>query len=98
MPFVRQSRESLLALRRAQARYDPVTLAALGIAVPLLGSLVLGLAMAENQIDAKTAHELGALDELFQVSFWGEDSDATARRAAILADLVVAGRLIELVR
>ena len=96
--FVAQDPDSLRALRQALTRYDPVTLAALGVAVPLLGSLVLGLAMAENQIDAKTAYELGALDEIFQVEFWGEDPEATARRAAIAADLVIAGRLMELAR
>lgn len=96
--YVQQDAGSLRALRRVLMTYDPVTLAALGIAVPLLGSLVLGLAFAENRIDARTAYELGALDELFQVEFWGEDEEATARRAGIAADLVVAGRLMELVR
>ena len=96
--FVRQDPSSLRALRHALTRYDAVTLAALGIAIPLLGSLILGLAMAENQLDAKSAYELGALDELFQVEFWGEDAEAAARRTAITADIVVAGRLMELVR
>jgi chaperone required for assembly of F1-ATPase len=96
--FVKQDPGSLRALRQALTRYDAVTLAALGIAVPLLGSLVLGLAMAENQLDPKAAYELGALDELFQAEFWGEDSEATKRRLAIAADIAVAGRLMALVR
>ncbi len=96
--YVEQDPASLRALRQPLTRYDPVILAALGIAVPLLGSLVLGLAMAENALDAKTAYELGALDELFQAEFWGEDAEATARRAGIAADIVIAGQLIELVR
>ena len=54
--------------------------------------------MAENQLDAKSAYELGALDELFQVEFWGEDAEAAARRKAIAADIEIAGRLMELVR
>ncbi len=96
--FVRQEPGSLRALRQALTRYDPVILAALGVAVPLLGSLVLGLAMAESELDPKTAYELGALDELFQVEFWGEDPEATARRTAIAADIATAGRLMALVR
>jgi len=96
--YVSQDPSSLRALRQALTRYDPVTLAALGVAVPLLGSLVLGLAMAENQLDAKTAYEIGAIDEFFQVEFWGEDSEAAARRTAIAADIALAGRLMELVR
>ena len=96
--FVRQDPGSLRALRQALTRYDPVTLAALGVAIPALGSLVLGLAMAERQLDAKTAYEIGAIDELFQVEYWGEDPEATARRAAIAADIAIAGRLMELMR
>ncbi len=96
--FVQQDPAGRQALRQVLTRYDPITLAALGVAVPLLGSLVLGLAMAENELDAQTAHELGVLEELFQVEFWGEDPDATARRTAIAADIAVAGRLMELVR
>ena len=96
--FVRQDPGSLRALRQALTRYDPVTLAALGVAIPALGSLVLGLAMAERQLDAKTAYEIGAIDELFQVEFWGEDPEAAARRAAIAADIAIAGRLMELMR
>ena len=96
--YVVQEPGSLRALRQALTRYDAVTLAALGIAVPLLGSLILGLAMAEDRLDAETAYQLGLLDELFQVEFWGEDAEAAARRASIAEDLRIAGRLMELVR
>jgi chaperone required for assembly of F1-ATPase len=95
---VRQSESSLRALRAAVARLDPVMLAGLGVAVPLLGSLVLGLALTEDRLDADTAHALGALEELFQVEFWGEDAEATARRRGIAADLAVAARLMALAR
>jgi chaperone required for assembly of F1-ATPase len=95
---VRQSESSLRALRAAVSRLDPVMLAGLGVVVPLLGSLVLGLAMTEDRLDAGTAHALGALEELFQVEFWGEDSEATARRRGIAADIAVAARLMALAR
>ena len=55
---------------------DVPALAALGVAVPAMGSLVLGLALAERRLDAATAHALGALDELFQADLWGEDVEA----------------------
>ena len=66
--------------------------------MPALGSLVLGLAMAEGRLDATSAHELGALDELFQAEAWGEDAEAAARRAAIAADVAVAARFLQLTR
>jgi len=95
---IRQHRDSVAALRRAVGALDPEVLAALGIAVPALGSLVLGLALADGRLDAAEAHALGALDEAFQAEQWGEDAEATARRAAIAADIALAGRFIALTR
>jgi chaperone required for assembly of F1-ATPase len=86
------------ALRRAVAAFDPSVLAALGIAVPALGSLVLGLALAERQLDATTAHRLSLLDELFQAEFWGVDEEADRRRRAIGADIEIAARFMQLAR
>jgi chaperone required for assembly of F1-ATPase len=95
---IRQPPDSLVALRRAVAALDLHGLAALGIAVPALGSLVLGLALAEQRLPAQEAHELGALDELFQESQWGVDQEAQRRRAAIAADVALAARYIALTR
>jgi chaperone required for assembly of F1-ATPase len=96
--YVKQHRDSVAALRRAVAGLDIAALAALGVAVPALGSLVLGLAMADGRIDAQTAHTLGVLDELFQAEAWGEDAEAAARRAAIAADIELAERFLQLTR
>jgi chaperone required for assembly of F1-ATPase len=96
--YVKQHRGSVAALRSAVAVLDIPALAALGIAVPALGSLVLGLAIAEGRLDAGTAHALGVLDELFQAEAWGEDAEAAARRAAIAADVALAVRFLQLTR
>ena len=96
--YVKQHRSSVGALRTAVAALDVPALAALGVVVPALGSLVLGLAMAEGRLDAASAHELGALDELFQAEAWGEDAEASARRAAIAADVALAARFLQLTR
>lgn len=96
--YVKQHRGSIAALRNAVASLDIAALAALGIAVPALGSLVLGLALAEGHLDAETAHELGSLDELFQVEAWGEDAEAASRRIAIAADIALAARFLQLTR
>jgi chaperone required for assembly of F1-ATPase len=96
--YVKQHRGSVAALRSAVAAFDVPALAALGVAVPAMGSLVLGLALAEGRMDAATAHALGALDELFQAEAWGEDAEAAARRAAIAADIELAERFLQLTR
>lgn len=96
--FVSQPAEALAALAAALSRYDPYALAALGVAVPALGSLVLGLALAEGALDAAEAHALATLDETFQEEFWGTDAEAQARRARVGADVAVAAHFLALLR
>ncbi len=93
---VRQSRGSIGALRRVVASHDPYALAGLGLAVPALGSLVLGVALAGGRLDADTASALGTLDELYQAEIWGEDAEAAARRRAVADDIVLAARFMAL--
>ena len=95
---VRQHRDSVNALRRVVGAYDPYMLAGLGIAVPVLGSLVLGLALAEARLGAAAAYALSALDELFQAEQWGEDEEAAKRREMVATDVAVAERFIRLAR
>jgi chaperone required for assembly of F1-ATPase len=95
---VPQSRHALRALHAAVAAFDPLVLAGLGILVPILGSLVLGLAVAEGGLDAASAHELGALDEIFQAELWGRDAEAEKRLAAVAVDIGVAARFVALAR
>lgn len=96
--YVKQHHDAIAALRRAVAALDLDALAGLGIAVPALGSLVLGLALAAGEMDAETAFTLGALDELFQAEQWGEDYEAADRRKGMRADIVLAERYIKLTR
>nr|WP_294526138.1 ATP12 family protein [uncultured Rhodopila sp.] len=96
--YVKQHHDSIAGLRRAVASQTPDVLAALGIAVPALGSLVLGLALAAGEMDGETAFTLGALDELFQAEQWGEDDEAVHRRAGIRSDILLAERYIVLTR
>lgn len=95
---VRQPEAAVEALRRALGAYDADALAALGVLVPALGSLVLGLAVAEGALTAEAAHETSLLDERFQEQLWGEDQEAAARRAAIRAELEAAARYLALTR
>lgn len=95
VPIV-QPPEARAALRAALARRNPVALAALGVAVPALGSLVLGLALAERRIGPDEAHALATLDEAFQIEEWGEDAEAAARLAAIAEDVHLAARILTL--
>lgn len=95
---VRQHPAALDALRRAVDAQGAWRLAGLGIIVPALGSVVLGLAVAQGLLDASSAHGLSLVDEDFQAELWGEDADAAARRTHIEADLLNAARFMGLAR
>lgn len=93
---VEQPRDALLALRRAVERYDDWHLAGLALAVQVSGSLVIGLALAEERLDAAGAFAAAELDESFMLERWGEDPEASRRRAGLQAELAAAERFLRL--
>jgi chaperone required for assembly of F1-ATPase len=95
---IAQDPGALALLAQAVAAYGPLSLAALGVAVPVLGSLVLGLAVAEGRLGAAQAFALATLDETFQEELWGRDALALERRRRIGEELEVAGRFLQLCR
>lgn len=95
---VAQPAASLVALRAAVAAHAVEELAALGVAVPALGSLVLGLALSAGALSAERAHALAVLDETWQEQRWGVDAEAAARRARAAAEVALAERFLALVR
>ncbi|PZW43152.1 chaperone required for assembly of F1-ATPase [Humitalea rosea] len=95
---VPQPSASLRALRAAVGAEDPWGLAALGVLVPALGSLVLGLAVLRGRIGAAEAIACALVDESFQQEFWGLDAEAEARAEGLAADAALATSLIALAR
>ena len=95
---VAQDAEALDALHRAVARLDAWTLAGMGVAVPVLGSLVLGLALQAGELDAAGAHGLAELDAVFQAEQWGADEDATVRAANVAREVAEAATFMRLAR
>lgn len=93
-----QPAQSLVALRAAMAAMDDLKLAGLGVAVAATGSLVVSLALAEGKIDAGGAFDAAELDATFQIERWGEDSEATEKRAKTRLELIVAERFFALAR
>jgi chaperone required for assembly of F1-ATPase len=95
---VAQPPQALARLATAVAGHHPLALAALGVAVPALGSLVLALALSSGALDAARAHALASLDELFQEEKWGAEPEAVARRRRIGEDVAVATHVLDLLR
>jgi chaperone required for assembly of F1-ATPase len=82
----------LCAAVEAQADWPLVGLHALTTA---LGSLVLGLAVAERRIDAADALAASLLDELFEIERWGQDAETEQRHAALRRDVDAAAAFLE---
>ena len=98
LAHVRQDAAALAALNARVSACSHLELAALGVGVPALGSLVLGLAMAEGALIGPEAHALATLEERFQAERWGWDEEATARFRRVGEDIAVVGRFLALVR
>ncbi len=95
---VRQHPAALAALRRGVEAESAWVLGGLGIVVPALGSLVLGLAMVRGRLDAPGAHAAASVDEDYQAELWGTDDQAASRRLKILAEIEDGARFMALVR
>lgn len=79
---VEQPGEALARLTEAVERRSDFELTALSDLVGISGSLVIGLAVAEGQIDPETGWDISRVDEQFQQEQWGRDEEAEAMAAA----------------
>lgn len=79
---VAQPREALAAFgAHLRLITDPVELAALHVMTTLCGSAITGLALFKGEIDVDTAWKAAHVDEDWTIAQWGEDEEATHRRA-----------------
>lgn len=93
-----QPATAMAALGRHIDRRDSWSLASLGVTVPALGSLVLGLAVDRGALAPGDAHALAILDEIWQERRWGTDPESQARRAALAAEIASAAAFANLAR
>ena len=93
MPIA-QPPEAGAACTTALAASDEYQLAGLGVVVPALGSLVLGLAIQAGALGAAPACDLAQLDSLWQEQHWGQDEAAASSRRALLADVAAAAQFM----
>jgi chaperone required for assembly of F1-ATPase len=93
---VPQPPDAIAELQQAIARYDEFELAALHTATTITGSLILALALAEEEISANEAFTAATLDETFQAEKWGRDAEADQRRQRLRSELTAADRFLRL--
>ena len=73
---------------------DPFAVAALHVLTSLSGSALLALAVARGAADAEAAWRAAHVDEDFQIRQWGEDEEATQRRAARWREFETAAKVM----
>lgn len=80
-----QPSTSLQAVRAYASGLARFRLAGLAHAIPMLGSAILGMAVEQGRLTAVEAFDISRIDEAFQNTQWGEDSDAAkiAARARV---------------
>ena len=78
---VRQDEAALVAVGRAVETFGPFRLAALHGVTTITGSAIIGLALAHGHLDREAGWRAAFVDEDWQASLWGEDSEAAANRA-----------------
>lgn len=84
---VAQPAQSLAAIARTLAALDDMRLTGFSLAVGTTGSLVIGAALSDGRLTPAEGFDAAELDASFQIEQWGEDAEATRRRAQLRADL-----------
>jgi len=93
---VAQPQSALAAVGAAlTAIGDPFALAALHVATTLTGSALLALAVSRRRLSPEEAWRAAHVDEDFQISQWGEDGEAEARRAARWREMAAAAKILD---
>ncbi|WP_224813508.1 ATP12 family chaperone protein [Hasllibacter sp. MH4015] len=87
---VAQPARSIENLSAAVHGTDAFALVALHDLVTLTGSLVLGLAVSRQRVNAAQAFDLSRIDEDWQIEQWGRDEEADAAAEARKAQLLQA--------
>jgi chaperone required for assembly of F1-ATPase len=93
-----QPPESLRAVSGALAVMDDFEIAALHTIMTITGSMLITLMLANGALSANAAWMAVHVDEDYQIENWGEDSEASARRAARHKEFLACCRFLELCR
>jgi len=94
---VSQSDTTLGALGGALAPLSNLEVMAVHAVTTATGSLVIGLAVLEGEIEGEAAWAAGLADELYMFEVWGEDAEAKRRHEALKRDILAAERLLRLI-
>jgi chaperone required for assembly of F1-ATPase len=86
--------EHRVTLQREIEALDDFRAMALAQAVTLAGSILIGFALLEGELDANASFTAAALDDLWSLENWGEDPEARARLDTQRAEFAALHRFI----
>ena len=95
MPIAQNS-DDLAAFSSLLVTAGRLQLASLHVLVTISGSAVLGLAVLRGHMSVEEAWTAAHVDEDWQISQWGDDDEAQARRVFRKTEFEAAARLLEL--
>lgn len=93
---IAQPKDLEKAVLAALAPRQAIELSALHVITTLTGSALMALAHAHGALSAADAWAAAHVDEDFQISQWGWDAEAEARRKAREADFAASARVLAL--
>ncbi len=93
---IAQDRAALGALATVMAEMDDWRLCAFQAAAAATGSFVIALALLDGRLDADGAFRAAELDAGFELDRWGDDPEASARRAVVARDIAATRRFHDL--
>ena len=89
-----QPASALGRLRALVAAMSDWPLVGMHAATTALGSVVLGLALAERRLDAEQALAASLLDELFEIERWGIDAETEERHGVLRREVHAAAAFL----
>ncbi|PLX34309.1 MAG: ATPase [Hyphomicrobiales bacterium] len=93
---VAQPEQTIAAVAAWLEERDAFSLAAIHTLTSLTGSVVLAFAVADGGAETEPIYTAAHVDELWQISQWGEDEEAGARLAARRDEIAAACRFLDL--
>ncbi|WP_339862862.1 ATP12 family chaperone protein [Thalassospira alkalitolerans] len=93
---ISQNDEALINIQDTIKTLDDYYLTALHTLTTVSGSVIIGLATLRGRISAEQAFEYSQLDEIYAIEQWGADAEAVVRRDRHRAELLAAGRYLDL--
>ncbi|CAI3923798.1 MULTISPECIES: ATP12 family chaperone protein [Commensalibacter] len=85
---INQQPEVINIFERYLLQLDDAELTFFAITIPLLGSMILTIALKEGKINTQQAFKYAYLDETIQAEIWGKDTEQQERLKKINADLI----------